>query len=314
MHRLLSLAFTQNTHKTYSTGWNAFIKYMAEQNLVCAFPVSVHVIRQFVGWLSLRGLAPNTISTYVAGIGHQHKLMGFTDPTADYLVSKLLEGCRRDRGVADGRRPITVPILSLILRSAPFISSSRYEVALFRSAFLCAFFGFMRVGEFAAHSRGRVQDSVLRFSDVRICQSGDSQYAQISFRASKTNQAGAPQVIRLIPSRDAFLCPVSALKEFLQARPIGPTVLFCHFDGSPLTRHQFNAVLRKALEFSDLGGHNFKSHSFRIGAATVAHNEGIPTAQIKEMGRWRSDVALSYIRPVATCSIPGTSVNHDKLL
>ena len=83
---------------------------------------------------------------------------------------------------------------------------------------------------------------------------GDSQYAQISFRVSKTNQAGAPQVIRLIPSRDAFLCPVSALKEFLQARPIGPTVLFCHFDGSPLTRHQFNAVLRKALEFSDLGG------------------------------------------------------------
>ena len=57
-----------------------------------------------------------------------------------------------------------------------------------------------------------------------------------------------------MPSRDAFLCPVSALQAFLQVRPMGPTALFCHFDGLPLTRHQFNAVLRKALEFSDLGG------------------------------------------------------------
>ena len=118
---------------------------MAEQNLVCAFPVSVQVIRQLVGWLSLRGLAPNTVSTYITGIGHRYKLMGFTDLTADYLVSELLEGCRHDRGVTDGRRPIIMPIISSILRAAPFICSSRYEVALFRSVFLYAFFGFMRV-------------------------------------------------------------------------------------------------------------------------------------------------------------------------
>ncbi|XP_060569268.1 uncharacterized protein LOC132727718, partial [Ruditapes philippinarum] len=44
--------------------------------------------------------------------------------------------------------------------------------------------------------------------------------------------------------------------------------LFCHFDGSPLTSYQFNAVLKKAVKFIGLDNSKIRSHSFRIGLAS----------------------------------------------
>ena len=41
---------------------------------------------------------------------------------------------------------------------------------------------------------------------------------------------------------------------------------------------------------------NFSSHSFRIGAATVAGRNGIPDLLIQELGRWKSNAFQSYIR------------------
>ena len=41
---------------------------------------------------------------------------------------------------------------------------------------------------------------------------------------------------------------------------------------------------------------NFSSHSFRIGAATVAGRNGIPDHLIQELGRWKSNAFQSYLR------------------
>ena len=97
----------------------------------------------------------------MAGVGFYHKLHGHSDPTKDFIASKLLEGCRRDRRHGDARCPLTMPILSNILSALPHICESRYEQLLFTASMLCAFFGFMRVGEFTADSQNRVQDSLI---------------------------------------------------------------------------------------------------------------------------------------------------------
>ena len=44
-------------------------------------------------------------------------------------------------------------------------------------------------------------------------------------------------------------------------------------------------------------GAHFRSHSFRMGAASTAFSLGVPVEVIKRMGRWRSDALLRYIRP-----------------
>lgn len=305
--RLLSIAFSKNSYKTYSTGWNALCEFMGQGSAAPTMPITSAMVRAFIAWLSLKGCAPATIATYVAGVGFYHKFHGYADPTKDFLVSKLLEGCRRDRRVTDTRAPITVPILITILGALPHVCSSRFEELMFKAAMLCAFFGFMRVGEFTADSANHIQDSVLLLSDIEFSSTG-CRSVLVSFRTCKTNQAGRPLVIRLVGTDDVSICPVAALRAFIQVRPFVPGPLFCHFGGTPLTRYQFNAVLQKALGFSGLGNLRIRAHSFRIGAATVAHSLGVPLEEIQRMGRWRSDAALTYIRPEAVCTLPGISI------
>ena len=104
--------------------------------------------------------------------------------------------------------------------------------------------------------------------------------------------------------QNKIICPVAAFVDYIAVRPASAAPFFCHFDALPLTRFQFNAVLRKALIFADLGQAHVRAHSFRIGAATAAFNKGVSGDHIKDMGRWRSDAFLSYIRPITSNFLP----------
>lgn len=103
-------------------------------------PATVINVRQFVAWLSLQCLAPATIASYVAGVGYYHKIHGWPDPTKDFLVSKLLEGCRRDCPSVDNRLPISIAVLERICHALPQVCSSQFECKLFSAAVLSAFF------------------------------------------------------------------------------------------------------------------------------------------------------------------------------
>ncbi len=191
---MLSVAFAQNSHKTYSTGWHVFCQFTSQRSIDLSLPVPSSVIQEFIAWLSLRGSAPSTIATYVSGVGFHHKVHGHPDPTKTFLVSKMLVGCRRDRQV-DKRRPITVPVLYQILAALSHVCSSRFEELLFKASMLCAFFGFMRVGEFTADSKGHIQESMLQLSDVTFSTAGiNGDSVLISFRTCKNNQSGNPLV------------------------------------------------------------------------------------------------------------------------
>ena len=156
-------------------------------------PADADDIRHFIAWLSVHNYAASTISTYVAAIGYYHKLHGFDDPTGEFLVSKLLEGCRRNRPSFDGREPMSVTLLDTIIRSLPAVCASSFECSMYSAAFSLAFFGFLRLGEFAADSRNRISESVLRASDVAMeYVDGQPVSVCIRLRQAKNNQCGPP--------------------------------------------------------------------------------------------------------------------------
>nr|XP_034307881.1 uncharacterized protein LOC117683135 [Crassostrea gigas] len=72
--------------------------------------------------------------------------------------------------------------------------------------------------------------------------------------------------------------------------------LFCHYSGQPLTRYQFSSVLAKALQVLGINSKYYKSHSFRIGAATMLAQQGLSEQAIQASGRWHSQAYRSYIR------------------
>ena len=151
VERLLSAAISANSHKTYASGWRAFNQFR-HHPLLSHVPATVDQTCKFIAWLSLKGLSAATIATYVSGMSYIHKLFGWVDPTAEFIVSKLIEGARRLHPGKDTRLPISLTVLGHMIRALPTVCFSTFEAVLFKAVFLAAYFGFMRVSEFAVHS------------------------------------------------------------------------------------------------------------------------------------------------------------------
>ena len=75
-----------------------------------------------------------------------------------------------------------------------------------------------------------------------------------------------------------------------------PGPLFCFADGSPVKTSQFTQQLQQALNFCGLDSTKYKSHSFRIGADSLEAEKWLSDAQIRHLGRWKSDAFKLYIR------------------
>ena len=128
------------------------------------------------------------------------------------------------------------------------------------------------------------EDIIMGKSCITLC-----------IRASKTDQRrdGSFVCIQIDPTD---LNCYSAILDYLKYRPDIQGPLFCHFDHSPLTIYQFNAVLKKTVCATGLDDSRYKSHSFRIGGASGMFNKGASVPEIKATGRWKSDAYKSYIR------------------
>ena len=74
------------------------------------------------------------------------------------------------------------------------------------------------------------------------------------------------------------------MRSYLEGRPPIPGPLFCHFDGSPLTRYQFVVILKKTLLRVGDTYKCYSSHSFRIGCATNLSIEGVSDSVIMQLG------------------------------
>ena len=92
------------------------------------------------------------------------------------------------------------------------------------------------------------------------------------------------------------MCPVNLLLAYLNLRGTSPGPLFCWLDLSPVTRKFFTNALADSLRFCDLDMSGYKSHSFRIGAASTEDSKGMSDAQIRAFERWKSNAFLRYIR------------------
>ena len=294
MGRLLSLAFAKNTHRVYMSGWHAFCRFKAHQASAVS-TVSPQDIAGFISWLSLHHYSPSTIN-YVAGVGCFCKLRGWADPTDNFIVAKLLEGCRRDGAMQDGRLPISLSLLCRLLEALPKVCASQFESTMFRAAMLSALFGFLRVGEFTANSTNHMQECVCICKNVCFCGNQSCMSVVLALRHAKTSQVGPPQWVNIARLQDVAICPVTALQGYLQARKQLSGPLFCHERGDPLTWYQFTAVRRAALSFCGVAGDHYRSHSFRMGVASTAFALGVPVADIKRSGRWRSEAFRRYIR------------------
>ena len=289
-----------NTANAYNTGLASFERFRSEYSMARDWPPTVENVALFIAWLSLHGFVYNTARLYVNSIGYHCKMRNCSDISRNFVVQKALEGLHRSAGKRRLRLPITQVLLKAVLGALSNVCNNEYERRLFNTAYCLAFFAFLRISELVSSNKRDVA-FVIMASDVSINDNGES--LSLVIRHSKTDQYDHGARLRLCRS-GADICPVTSAKRFLEHRPRLGGPLLCHFDGRPLTRYQFSAVLKKCLSGLGLQYDRYTSHSFRIGAATAAAVAGYSPEVIQQAGRWRSDTYRIYIRPESVFTLP----------
>jgi hypothetical protein len=209
--RLLKASLAQSTSGSYTRAVVKLIIFRAKLDLGANWPVSSSQVVAFLAYLSIQGFAPSTIFAQLSAIAFVHKINGWEDPTECFIIRIMREGARRLNSSADLRRPITFPILKQLIEVLPSYCKSSYEVLLFRAAFTLAFFGFLRVGEFACTSKCSDASRVIAIDDLSFL---SKDQLVVIIRYSKTDQAGKSSSLTLDSSSDALWCPVSSMKFF----------------------------------------------------------------------------------------------------
>lgn len=97
------------------------------------------------------------IIVHVAALAYLHNMHGWADPPKYFLIRKMQEGSRRDKCCVDTRKPITWELMRQLWPNLAYVCFSRYEAIMFKAAYLLAFFGFLRIGEFTVRGKGMIQ-------------------------------------------------------------------------------------------------------------------------------------------------------------
>ena len=157
------------------------------------------------------------------------------------------------------------------------------------AAFLTAFFGLLRSSEFVAPTITTFNKlCTLLITHVHFV----GTHIHIQIKTSKTDPFQGC-TIKLAPTHHN-ICPVAALKGFLEAHPTQHGPLFAYADGTYLTRRRLNTLLQTAIPNTETG--KTSSHSFRIRAASTAAASGMTRWLIQQMKRWNSDSFRTYIQ------------------
>lgn len=264
-------------------------------HMECHLPIDVSTLMLFMAHLSEQDLAPSTITSYMSAIAYVHKLGGYHDPTQFFMVRKMLVGLQKTGGKPDFRKPITKPILHQLLGALNTICSSHYDKLLFQSMFLLAFHAFLRIGEVV--NNGRTQN-ILKLSNIQFFRQGNiyPSRLEVTFDSYKGHYNTSPVTLSLTTQVDASRCPVQCLFNFLQVRGSKEGPIYVFPNGKPISYQYFCNTLKQALVVAGYKPDAYRSHSFRIGAASSAASQGVPEADIQAMGRWHSDAFKRYIR------------------
>ena len=91
-------------------------------------------------------------------------------------------------------------------------------------------------------------------------------------------------------------CPVVLLSKYLTLWGIRRRAIFVSEGGLPVSRSVFSSQLLRACHLCGLDPSRYKGHSFRIGAASYVADRGLSDAQIRMLGRWKSNAFRQYIQ------------------
>nr|XP_033777442.1 uncharacterized protein LOC117348910 isoform X1 [Geotrypetes seraphini] len=289
---MLRLSVATSTWSHYNLGFRTVAAFLAARGW-CPGDVSESLLADFVLSSFRAQVSRGIVRGRLAGFAFFCRALGWACPMSCFLVQRMLRAMHRVHpSPPDSRLPITHELLLRLIEALSVVASSAYEAGLFRAAFVTAFFGALRVSELLVCPSARLGFRGLLVSHVSFHETT----VRLHIVSSKTDQLAVGHWVVLHAVAGCSSCPVTCLRSYLAVRPLDGDILFVHENGSPLTRYQFQAVLRLTLGRCGEDPSSYGTHSFRIGAATSASIAGMSGEGIQRLGRWVSDAFRGYIR------------------
>ena len=184
---------------------------------------------------------------------------------------------------------------------------------LFWAACSLGYFGFLCASEFTVPNLPSFSSSLhLGVQDISVDSPSAPSCMRVRIKGSKTDPFRKGCFIHIGIGRRP-LCAVRAVMNYLALRGDAPGPLFLLQNGQPLSRNTLTDWLRQIMASARVPG-NFSSHSFRIGAATVAARTGVPDHLIQSMGRLSSNACQLYIRTPGLMGVFATPASHLSLV
>ena len=297
VRQLFSAGIANSTRKTYNSGSNRYNRFCNDFGLT-PYPTSEDTLSYFVAFLFKEGLAPSSVKSYLSAVRHTQIALGLGDPhlsampKLEYFIKGLW---RLSPGQSRSRLPITPAILRC-LRISWERSESYFDGAMLWAAACMCLFGFLRSGEVVVPSDSAFDvTSHLAAGDVRVDDTSNPHFLQVNIKVSKTDPF-RQGIFVYLGRTEADVCPVASILAYMVVRGPAPGPFFRFADGRYLTRARFVAAVRAALREASIDDSKYSGHSFRIGAATTAAQQGLPDSLIKTLGRWESAAYTIYIR------------------
>jgi len=296
VRQLVQSSLQPSSLPTYKRSWHLFYQFFHTTfpGVTIQLPISPPDLALFIAYLFDRNYAASTVNTYISAISYSHKLFGVLDPSKTFFIVQMLKGYGKLDSSLDCRLPITIQILHKILISASKFIASPYELCLFQAMCSLAFYAFLRVGEMTVGNKHASNTNLTLCNVTKLVNaSNETVSLKVTFLTFKHSYNRTP--FSLIITRQDTLCPVQLILDYLALRGNAPGALFIK-SGFPITRKYFCDLLALAIKQCGLNPARYKGHSFRIGAASHAAGRGMSDAQIRVLGRWKSNAFLKYIR------------------
>jgi integrase len=225
-----------------------------------------------------------SINQCLAAIEKAHKLAGFQSPTKSPLVDSVIKGFKRVHGTKATRQ--AAPITRDRLVESITIKTNSLKAKRDKALILLGFFGAFRRSELAT----------LNLNDVQF----DNNGVVVTLQKSKTNQEGKLEQ-KTIPARSDKLCPVKALKDWIDAAHLVDGRLFRGVTrhggiGESITTNSISIIIKELFERkTDCSGIlSISAHSLRVGFITTCALAKVPTAKIQSVTGHKTPAMIAH--------------------
>ena len=302
----IAAALRPRTSASYTMAFKQFLAFIVYMNLTK--PFTEGVILSYLEYLSQNGLKNCSLRNHLSILKHFFAMFNWsTVPLTTRKIHLFLKSVQVNTSMKVKVKGVfTVKMLEQLVKK----SRSFQNGQIFAAVFLTAFFGFFRLSTL-------VPSTLHSFDKTRFPIQNDLIWAKpgahIIITCSKSMQdSGKIQVVQLPSLTTLEICPIKALRWLINHIPQGkqkPLFQILTKNGwQVLTAPKVRSFLKLVVTALGWNPSTFTFHAFRRSGASLAFDNHIDLAKIKQHGNWRSEAIWTYLNstPTSAGTVPTT--------